>query len=104
MPNIIKNLLHYNARRAVQSLGMFETEMGPRMCLTRLSLTPVQREGKESHLFFMTFTPGGPAFTDRRDVRGTANADSLSECSRGLLRIVYVQINSTVHFHQMLRG
>lgn len=65
MPNIIKNLLHYSVRKASQSLGTFETlklEIWAfRMCLTRWSLTPVEWEGKESHLFFMTFTPGGPA-------------------------------------------
>lgn len=38
--------------------------------------------GKESHLFFMTFTPGGPAFLGRDDVGVTANANNLSECIR----------------------
>ncbi len=85
MPNIIKNLLHYSARRAVQSLGMFETLKWDPECVWPVWASHQCSERKESHLFFMTFTPGGPAFTETW-CRRNCKCRHLSERSRGLSR------------------
>lgn len=98
MPNIIKNLLHYSARRAVHPLGMFETLKWDPECVWPVWASHQCSERKESHLFFMTFTPGGPAFTETW-CRRNCKCRHLSECSRGLLRNsdqLYCQFPSNV--------